>query len=92
MTKRGSDTMRLCTFLIAALILTPAWGASVVIKDSQGVPLAHAMVTSTPQQTEKADLSDDGYTPDGVTNTAPAVVNPSVSTTSPSSFWELAYK
>ena len=32
------------------------------------------MVTSTPQQQTPADLSDDGYAPHGVTNTAPTVV------------------
>ena len=66
--------MKVCTLLIGLFTLAPAWGASIVIKDEQGVPLAQAMLTSTPVQVEQPNLSDDGYTPDGVTNTAPAVV------------------
>ncbi len=32
------------------------------------------MVTRTPLEQPPQDLSDDGYAPDGVTNTAPAIV------------------
>lgn len=66
--------MRVCALLIGLFTLVPAWGTSLVVKDSQDKPLPHAMVTSTPEPSTKADLSDDGYTPDGVTNTAPAVI------------------
>jgi streptogramin lyase len=59
--------------LIGTLVLMPAWSASLLITDADGKPLAHAMVTRTvPEQ--PADLSDDGYAPDRVTNTSPAVV------------------
>ncbi len=55
-------------------MLMPAWGATLLVQDSQGKPLAQAMVTRTPTGLPPQNLSDDGYTPDGVTNTAPAVV------------------
>jgi virginiamycin B lyase len=66
--------MRFCTLVFALLILPPCWGSTLLVKDAQGNPLAQIMVTSTPQETPPADLSDDGYAPDGVTNTAPALV------------------
>jgi virginiamycin B lyase len=66
--------MRLYSFLIGVLTLNPAWGEPMLVTDSQGKPLAHAMVTATPQETPKADLSDDGYAPDGVSNIAPAII------------------
>ncbi|MEH6582247.1 MAG: lyase [Halioglobus sp.] len=61
--------------LVALLVLAPtSHGASVIIKNLQGDPLPQVMVTRTPLVAPPADLSDDGYTPDGVTNTAAAVV------------------
>jgi virginiamycin B lyase len=66
-------TMRAYALLCALLATLPAWGASLVVRDSQGNPLPQAMVTSTPAG-DAADLSDDGYAPHGVTNTAPAIV------------------
>lgn len=66
--------MRFCILLVAMLALMPAWGASLLIKDSQGNPLPQVMVTATPLEQPVADLSDDGYAPDGVTNTAAAVI------------------
>lgn len=66
--------MRLCTLLLLLLALAPAWGATLLVKNSAGQPLPQAMVTRTPQEIPAADLSDDGYTPDGVTNTAATVV------------------
>jgi streptogramin lyase len=56
------------------LALAPAWGATLLVKNSAGDPLPIAMVTRTPQELPVSDLSDDGYTPDGVTNTAATVV------------------
>ena len=44
------------------------------LTDEAGAPLARVMVTATPQHTSDADLSDQGYAPHGVTNTAAAVV------------------
>jgi virginiamycin B lyase len=73
--------MRFYTLIFALLALTPAWGSSLLVVDSQGNALAQAMVTSTPQQQAPADLSDDGYAPHGVTNTAPAVVTRFTDTT-----------
>jgi virginiamycin B lyase len=65
--------MRTIAWLFGLLVILPAWGASLVVRDSQGNPLPQAMVTSTPAAIT-ADLSDDGYAPHGVTNTAPAIV------------------
>jgi streptogramin lyase len=56
------------------LALAPAWGATLLVKNPAGQPLPQAMVTRTPEAVPKADLSDDGYTPDRVTNTAATVV------------------
>ncbi|MBK6737009.1 MAG: lyase [Haliea sp.] len=61
-------------FMFLMLALTPAWGATLLVKNAAGEPLAQAMVTRTPQERPAADLSDDGYAPDGVTNTAATVV------------------
>ena len=66
--------MKLCTLLLLMLALTPAWGATLLVKNAAGDPLPQAMVTRTPQERPAADLSDDGYAPDGVTNTAATVV------------------
>jgi virginiamycin B lyase len=66
--------MRWCALLLGLLTLMPVWGAPLLVKDSQGRPLAQAMVTLTPQDQQPQDLSDDGYAPDGVTNFAPTVV------------------
>jgi len=40
------------------------------VTDAQGNPVSTAMVTASPLQLPPADLSDDGYPPHGVTNTA----------------------
>jgi streptogramin lyase len=61
-------------FLFLMLALTPAWGATLLVTDAAGEPLPLAMVTRTPEALPAADLSDDGYAPDGVTNTAATVV------------------
>ncbi|MBK6509236.1 MAG: lyase [Haliea sp.] len=66
--------MKLCTLLLLMLALTPAWGATLLVKNAAGEPLPQAMVTRMPQERPAADLSDDGYAPDGVTNTAATVV------------------
>ena len=61
--------MPLLIFLLAAFPLLGAAGELLVI-DTSGKPLAQAMVTRTPLDIPAADLSDDGYAPHGVTNTA----------------------
>jgi streptogramin lyase len=66
--------MKYCLSLLLMLALAPAWGATLLVKNSAGDPLPIAMVTRTPQELPVSDLSDDGYTPDGVTNTAATVV------------------
>ncbi len=67
--------MRIHAIFTAALLLAPLSQAdTLVVKNPQGQPLAQVMVTRTPAQQPDADLSDDGYTPDGVTNTSAAVV------------------
>ncbi|MEZ5572176.1 MAG: lyase [Halioglobus sp.] len=66
--------MKRYTLIISLLAALPAWGATLLVKDPAGNPLPLAMVTSTPELSTKPDLSDDGYAPDGVTNTTPTVV------------------
>jgi streptogramin lyase len=67
--------MKLCLLLLVLLAL-PSTGQSavLVVKNEAGMPLAQVMITRTPSTVPEADLSDDGYTPDGVTNTAAEVV------------------
>jgi streptogramin lyase len=65
-------TLALWCLLPAAQAVTPE--AHTVIKNARGEPIAQAMVTRTPTNQPAADLSDDGYTPHGVTNTAATVV------------------
>ncbi len=64
-------------YRFAALLLlmssSLSQAAGMLVKNAQGEPVSQAMVTVTPLYTAEADLSDDGYTPDGVTNTAPVV-------------------
>jgi virginiamycin B lyase len=68
------------TAALAALLATELAMSAIVnaatltIKNQQGEPLAQVMVTQTPLNLPKSDLSDDGYTPHGVTNTSLAVV------------------
>ena len=45
-----------------------------MVKNPQGQPLAQVMVTRTPAAQPEPDLSDDGYTPHGVTNTTTTVL------------------
>ena len=70
----GIAKMKSCMFMLLMLALTPAWGATLLVKNAAGEPLPQAMVTRMPQERPAADLSDDGYAPDGVTNTAATVV------------------
>ena len=67
--------MRFFPVLFGLLLLTPlCQGATLLVKNQQGDPLAQVMVTRTPASQPEADLSDDGYTPHGVTNTSSTVV------------------
>ncbi|RLQ23589.1 lyase [Seongchinamella sediminis] len=45
-----------------------------LVTDPQGKPIAQAMVTRTPLEVPAEDLSDDGYAPHGVTNTAAVTI------------------
>ena len=67
--------MRAHVLLLGLLILTPLTEAgTLLVKNAQGDPLAQVMVTRTPVEQPPADLSDDGYTPHGVTNTSASVI------------------
>lgn len=64
----------LISFLALMTVNAVTSAATITIKDQQGTPLAQAMVTQTPVNLPKADISDDGYTPHGMSNTALPVV------------------
>ena len=67
--------MRFYPVLFGLLLLTPlCQGATLMVKNQQGDPLAQVMVTRTPASQPEADLSDDGYTPHGITNTSSTVL------------------
>jgi len=67
--------MRITVGLFGLLLVAPICIAgTLTIKDDQGRPLDRVMVTQTPTTQPPADLSDDGYAPDGVTNTSAAVL------------------
>ena len=57
---------------IGVLLALPSLSAAVELKvtNETGEPLPQVMVTRTVVEKVKADLSDDGYAPDGVTNPA----------------------
>jgi len=57
-------------FVLAALLAPLCQGAALTVKNSQGEPLAEVMVTQAPIAQPEGDFSDDGYAPDGVTNTS----------------------
>ena len=63
-------------FLILLLAVCPLLGnaGELLVTDAAGKPLAQAMVTRTPLDIPAADLSDDGYAPNGVTNTAAVTI------------------
>ena len=61
----------LLTFLAALLVLSPpGHSTTLTIKNEAGEPLAQVMVTRTLVAKAVANLSDDGYAPDGVSNFA----------------------
>jgi len=67
--------MRYVTRLFLLLLAAPLCSAGTLhVKDDQGRPLAQVMVTQSPVAQPEADLSDDGYAPDGVTNTSAPVL------------------
>ncbi len=66
--------MRLYPLLAALLLAITAHADTLVILDEQGRPLPRVMVTRSPASQPPGDFSDDGYAPDGVTNTAAPVV------------------
>ena len=69
------NKMRIRQGLICLLLITPlSHAATLVVKDTQGSPLPLVMVTQSPASQPAANLSDDGYTPDGVTNTSAPVL------------------
>jgi streptogramin lyase len=67
--------MRIHSFWLSLLLVAQtSLGDTLTISNQQGQPLAQVMVTRTPLEVPAADLSDDGYTPHGMTNTSPTVV------------------
>ncbi len=67
--------MRITPRLLLLLLVAPICNAATLqVKDEQGQPLARVMVTQSPVAQPEADLSDDGYAPDGVTNTSAEVL------------------
>ena len=71
---RGHN-VKLRIFLIGLLALASvSQAATLVVKNELSEPLPQVMVTRTPASQPEADLSDDGYTPHGVTNTAASVI------------------
>lgn len=62
---------------LAALFLIVPLGraATLLIKNESGQPLGQVMVTQSPVTQPAANLSDDGYTPDGMSNTSAAVIS-----------------
>ena len=67
--------MRFRIFLVGLMTLPLAGeAATLLVKNEQGEPLAQVMVSRAPAIEPEADLSDDGYTPHGVTNRSAAVV------------------
>jgi virginiamycin B lyase len=67
--------MRFHTILVGLLLLAPlGQAATLVVKNAQGEALSRVMVTRSPTAQPVADLSDDGYTPHGQSNTSAAVV------------------
>jgi streptogramin lyase len=66
--------MRTRVIFLTLLLLAPlAQAATLTVTDGEGKPLSRVMVTRTPVVVPEADLSDDGYTPHGVSNTSPMV-------------------
>tara|TARA_R110001592_G_scaffold363371_1_gene685829 strand:+ start:492425 stop:494176 length:1752 start_codon:yes stop_codon:yes gene_type:complete len=67
--------MQLSKLMACLLLVAPvALADTLTVKNNKGEPLARAMVTQTPVSQPAADLSDDGYAPDGVTNTSATVL------------------
>ncbi len=67
--------MQFRPFVAGLLLLAPLGLAdTLVVKNDRGEPLSRVMVTQTPANPPAADLSDDGYAPDGVTNTSAPVL------------------
>jgi virginiamycin B lyase len=65
--------MRKLAPLFCLLAMT-AQAVQLQVSDPEGNPIPQAMVTRTPLDTPTPDLSDDGYAPDGITNTAAVTV------------------
>ena len=62
--------MRNLPALSMLLLAAISHATDIQVTDTQGNPVSTAMVTASPLQLPPADLSDDGYPPHGVTNTA----------------------
>ena len=60
--------------LLFLLLSSSSLAEPLLVTDTQGKPISQAMVTRTPLDVPAEDLSDDGYAPHGVTNTAAVTV------------------
>ncbi len=62
--------------LAVVLVLLPALsqGLSLKVRDEMGQPIPQVMVSQTFVAVSKADLSDQGYAPNGVTNKTPKTI------------------
>ena len=66
---------RIKVLLVGLLMTAPfSLADTLVVKNERGEPMSRVMLTRTPVEQPKADLSDDGYAPHGVTNTSPTVM------------------
>ena len=63
-------------YSLLALLLCAVTGhtADLLVTDPGGKPLGQVMLTRTPLDVPDADISDDGYPPNGVTNVAPVTI------------------
>ena len=67
----SGNNMHFHTLMAGLFLFAPlAQADTLTVKNEKGEPMARAMVTQSPISQPEADLSDDGYAPDGVTNTS----------------------
>lgn len=61
--------LHILPIILLVLLAPPTTRAgTLLVKNMQGEPMSQVMVTRTPLSQPAADLSDDGYTPHGITN------------------------
>jgi streptogramin lyase len=65
--------MRTFSLILCCFLCDQVSADTLFVRDTKGKPLGQVMVTRTPLEIPEADLSDDGYTPHGVTNSTATV-------------------